>query len=242
MLPLDATELYDLPEAARLLFADPARLRRWARQKRVPICRRPEGDGVPRAWVDAETGRVPTDAEAIRRYWLERLAPPSPEAQRAQEDRERLPADRLLDPEAAAREVYADRVRLRRLAEDGTLPALLVDGEVAYDAQLVELAAGAGDGSASDLAARREEVARWSRLAYVTGLHAGAAPPPAIAKPAPRESTAVAPHAWRLPDDLGAEDAPEPDGDAEREAAETDTPEGRRLLEADGFETVDEDP
>ncbi len=236
MLPLDATELYDLPEAGRLLFADPARLRRWARQQRVPLYRGPGGDALPRAWVDAETGRTPTDADGLRRYWLERLAPPSPEAQRAQEDRERLPSERLLGESEAARSLFADAARLRRMAKEGSLPPLLVDGRVTYDGDLVQLAA-----EGASLEARRAEVAAWGRFAYVTGLHAGAEPPPAIAKPAPAEAVAVAPHAWRIPKDVAEIHAPEIQA-LPASTPEEDPPAKGRLLEADGFETIDEDP
>src|SRR5262245_47288135 len=50
MLHLDAAELYDLPEAARLLFADPARLAREARLGKIPSARVGRSLGLPAPW------------------------------------------------------------------------------------------------------------------------------------------------------------------------------------------------
>src|SRR5262245_28874804 len=130
MLHLDAAELYDLPEAARLLFADPARLAREARLGKIPSARVGRSLGLPAPWVRAAAGLAPVDEESTRRYWLERLAPPSPSAWRPARPRDRLPATDLLAPAEAARRIFADVARLARMDADGTLPALRVDGEV----------------------------------------------------------------------------------------------------------------
>lgn len=255
MLPLDAAELYDLSEAARLLWVGPGRIRRWIRIGKVPAVRRQAVWHLPRAWVDAACGREATDEEAVRRYWLERLAPPSREAARPLKDRTHLEAEALLTAGEVAPRVFADEARLARLAGDGTLPALRVDGATRYDAALVDLVAEAPETQGAET--RRALVLAWARYEYATDLDRGAAPPPTATKAAPKEVTAAAPRAWRLPDDLREDLADLPPLEAGTEAAEAppaaeepaetadastdESTDGSRLIRADGFETVDED-
>ena len=139
--------------------------------------------------------------------------------------------------------------RLDRLATDGTLPALRVDGETRYDEVLVELVAEAPETQGAQT--RRAMVLDWTRYEYATDLDQGAAPPPTATKPAPKEATAAAPHAWRMPDDLAEEldtlpPLPAETGSVEEVPAEADEttdekPDDSRLIRTDGFETVDED-
>ncbi len=230
---MDADQLYDLPRAGRLLLESPGRLRRLALTRRIPWTTADGRMRVPRAWVDAQAGRAPADGEALRLYWNERLAPASRTAGRSVRDRTRLPADRLLPAEEAARRIAADRVRLAGLDARGVLPALRVDGETVYDADLVDLLARedepAGDDAKERTDVRRAEVAGWSRWEYVTDLDRGRAPPPAATRPAPKEVAGAAPRAWTLPDDLAPRPEPEPDAPP------------RRILEADGFEVVEDE-
>jgi hypothetical protein len=249
MLPLDASELYDLSEAARLLWVGPGRIRRWIRIGRVPAVRRRAVWHLPRAWVDAACGKEAVDEEAVRRYWLGRLAPAAREAGRPQKDRSHLEAEALLTPSEAARRVFADEARLVRLAADGTLPALRVDGETRYDLTLADLVADAPETQGAET--RRAMVLDWTRYEYATDLDRGAAPPPTATTAAPKEATDVAPHAWRMPDDLKEDLADLPPLEAGSNIEETATeegtepseekPDGSRLIRADGFETVDED-
>ena len=225
-----------------MLRADPARIQRWARRRLAPLVRRPEGPALPRVWVDAACGRSPSDPASLLGYWLERLAPPPPEARRAARDAGRLPTDEdvLLTPEVAARRLYADVARVSRYEAEGTLPALRLDGATRYDAALVGMVA---DGEAAAAAARREEVEAWSRFEYVTGLAEGVTPPPTDAPPAPAKAVSAAPRAWHLPDDIADMGVPPevealPEGEAETEGP---PPDGSRLIRTEGFETEDED-
>lgn len=184
----------------------------------------------PRAWVDAASGASAADADGLATYWRERLAPPPPEATRPLKDRAALEAETLLEADDAARRIAADERYLRRLAQEGVLPALRVDGGVRFDAGLTDLVAAEAQADASRLASRRDQVAQWTRFEYASGLDAGAAPPPSTTRPAAAPTVAAAPRAWHLPTDLG-EDLPEPTPQHEREG----------LAAAEGFETVDED-
>ena len=56
MLHLDDVQLYDLSEAGRLLFKDPARLEREARLRKLPAVTVEQGLALPAPWVDAEAG------------------------------------------------------------------------------------------------------------------------------------------------------------------------------------------
>jgi len=159
MLPLDAAELYDLSEAARLLWVGPERIRRWIRLGRVPATRRETGLHLPRAWVDAACGQEATDEGAVRRYWLERLAPPRRAAGRPLRDRSKLETESLLTTAEAARRVFADEVRLERLAAEGALPALRLDGDTRYDETLVDLLA---------LVGTEDESAEWPPVRRTT--------------------------------------------------------------------------
>jgi hypothetical protein len=235
MLRADATELYDLAEAGALLFADPARLRRLSEARRIPAAWVEEGLGLPVPWVEAEAGRSPEDPDALARYWLERLAPPAPEARRPVRDRASLAGLDLLTPSEAAARVCADPAALARMGSEGTLPALRVDGESRFDAALVALVA-AEDGTPEAAAAadlRRSAVARLARFEYATGLSQGARPPATARREAPPAAAAVAPRAWTLPEDLVGPPAPPAGPPAEGPG---------RLIEAAGFEVAEEDP
>jgi len=227
MVPRDDAEPYTLPEAGRLLRTSPARLRRQGRAGRIPLLRGAQGEGVPRAWADAAGGRTATDEEALRCYWLERLAPPSVDARRPLRDRACLPAESLLEEGEVAARLRADASRLRRLDADGTLPALRVDGALRYDALLVDLLARAGEDekAASGAERRRAEVRAWALFEYRTSPAGGLAPAPPEAPAAPANALAAAPRAWSVPSDLGP--PPPPDGE---------------IAAADGFEVVPEDP
>jgi len=238
MLPLDDAALYDLSDAGRLLFCDAHWLRRRARRRLVPSTWRREQMVLPRDWVEAEAGIAPLDAEALRDYWLSRLAPPAPSAARPRRDRRHLPCEEVLPAGEAARRVTADPLRLEALDAEGVLPALRVDGRTAYDAALVALVCREDEdedaGRRAD--ARRAAVKAWACYEYVTDLDEGRPPPPAATRAAPAQATAAAPHAWHLPDDLAA-----PPPEATTEPAGSTGGEPPHLIEADGFETVDEE-
>jgi hypothetical protein len=234
MLHRDATDLYDVAEAARLLFADAARLEREARRGVIPHARVGAAIGFPAPWVDAATGALPVDEASTREYWLARLASPSPGAHRPSRGRDRLPCETLLDPAEAARRVFADVAALPRLDAEGTLPALRVDGETRYDAALVDLAAREGvEPEATAAAAERRALVReWSRFEYASAAvtlppAARPAPPPAPATPGapPAPAGPPPPGAYTIPDDLLA-DAPAP---------------APRLIRTDGFASIDEE-
>ncbi len=231
MRTVDAAPFYDLPEAGRLLWADPARLEREARARRIPAARLGDGWVLPQAWVDAEAGVQPADAESLRTYWLTRLAPPSRAARRVERPLSRLPAERLLPAAEAARRLHCDAARLERLEAEGTLPALRVDGRLLYDAVLVEAlcaeeAAGPAGGPVA--AARRALVLAWSEAEYTSGVPA---PPPTTVGEAPR--------AFSLPDDLlPTEPPPRPGAGDPVEPPPSPRP---RLARAEGFQTLDED-
>lgn len=180
----------------------------------------------PRAWVDAAAGTTAADAGGLKTYWLGRLAPPSLEATRPLKDRETLGAEALLEQSEAARRVAADAVYLRRLAGEGMLPGLRVDGDVLFDADLTDLVAAEAGADPTRLASRRAAVAAWNRYEYGTGVDEGAPAPAATTRPADPPTVASAPRAYHLPDDLLADDEPE--------ARE-------HLAESEGFETIDED-
>jgi hypothetical protein len=236
MLRSDSTELYDLPEAGALLYADPVRLLRLARGRRIPSAWVEGGLGLPVAWVEAEAGRSAQDAEALARYWLERLAPASGSARRPARDLTALGNAALLAPAEAAAALFADDAALARLEGDGTLPPLRVDGTVRHDARLAErVAAEDGDPEAARMAAeRRAEVERLARFEYVTDLDAGATAAGGGDRPAPARAVAVAPRAWTLPADLERAH-----GDGEAAAGDGPAP---RLIEAPGYEVESEDP
>lgn len=242
MRTVDAAPFYDLPEAGPLLWADPVRLARDAAQGRIPALRTPEGWALPRAWVDAEAGVEPADADALKTYWLTRLAPPSRDARRALRSRARLPAERLLSAAEAAQRLCCDAARLERLNADGTLPALRVDGAPQYDALLVEaLVAEEREGPAGGAAAalRRAAVLTWAQAEYTTSDPYAA--PPAVSSTAAASTAAAgtapdAPKAYALPSDLAS--APDDAGPVEPPLPARPPSEVAR---AEGFTTVDED-
>lgn len=233
MLHLDDVQLYELSEAGPLLFRDPARLAREARIRVIPSARIGSALGLPKAWVEAEVGTSGADPASVASYWLGRLAPPAPGARKPRRDRARLEADTLLEGAEAAERLFATRRALERLDREGRMPSLRVDGEVRYDATLVDLmAAEADDPAAAN--ARRELVRAWARFEYETA--AAAKPPvPTVAEPLPNPPEGAptlpdetppldpAPAAFEIPEDLGLDDI------------ESD------LLDIDGFDTVDED-
>ncbi|MFV1959768.1 MAG: hypothetical protein ACC662_10195 [Planctomycetota bacterium] len=238
MLPLDDTALYDLADAGRLLFCDAHWLRRRARRRLLPFTFHRERMVLPRDWVEAEAGIAPLDAEALRGYWLSRLAPPAPGAARPRRDRRHLPCDEVLSAKEAARRVTADPLPLEALDAEGVLPPLRVDGQTAYDAELVALVAREDEDPevAPRADARRAAVKTWARYEYVTDLDEGRAPPPATTRADPAEAIAAAPRAWHIPEDLAALPAEETTGPSVPSAEEPP-----HLIEADGFETVDEE-
>ncbi len=244
MLKSDAIDLFDLSEAGRLLFRDPVRLAREARLRQIPATWIGDRLAFPVAWVEAEAGVSAVDPAALRSYWLERLAPPSPGAHRARRERERLPAEVLLTAAEAARRVCADPRALRRLDTDGTLPSLRVDGVPHYDEVLTELVTRHGDGEDVEdaLRARQAEVRGWTRFEYATvARQAGdgtVAQDPSITEPRftgaePTRPLSDDPTAFEIPSDLGL-DAIEP-------LPPEDASPPSRLIEADGFDVVDED-
>lgn len=233
MRTVDAAPFYDLPEAGRLLWADPARLTREAVLRSLPAARTADGWALPKAWVDAQAGLEPADAEALKTYWLTRLAPPSLAARKAVRPRHRLPAPALLSADETARRLFCDRPRLERLSAEGTLPALRVDDQVVFDAALVEAlvaeeALGPAGGPAAS--ARRAQVLPWTQADYTTDDALG------LPARAPVREGLPPPGAYRLPDDLVERAAPEgAPASAPRPTRSTD------LSRAEGFETVDED-
>ena len=248
MFKLDAIELLDLSEAGALLLRDPARLEREIRLGRVPAARVAGQVAIPVPWAESAAGIAPTDEPSVRTYWLGRLAPPSATGHRPLRERKRLEAGELLDGEEAARRLFAHADVLPRLMAEGTLPALKVDGTLRFDAVLVDLLARAGDGEdvATELAERHARISDQARFDYETGersdvtpqiqsepTDAGATVPPAsgdpdavrVPRPAPISTTSSdEPKAYELPEDL---------------LAGIDPP--STLIEADGFETIDED-
>lgn len=243
MLKSDAIDLFDLSEAGRLLFRDPARLAREARLRQIPATWVGERLALPVAWVEAEAGIQPVDPEAVRSYWIERLAPPSPDAHRATRERERLPVEELLTARDAARRVHADPLALRRLDLEGTLPSVRVDGVPHYDAQLTALVAEAEESTAEERRARTAQVRGWARFEYVTVTPPGQTPRTPnsaggaarfeVAESAPGEARVAEPGAFEIPTGL------ELDQIAPLESGPLDPP--SRLIEADGFDVVDED-
>ena len=181
MYHLDDVQLYDLSQASRLLYRDPVRLAREARLRRIPSTRVPGGAlGLPTAWVDAEAGTRPQDPAALCRVWLQRLAPPSPDAHRATKPRDDLPVSDLLSADDAARRLFASPAALARMDRDAIAPSLRVDGRRCYDATLIDMLAQRGQGGIVDavaLQARREQVLAWTRYEYRT------APAPADPRP-----------------------------------------------------------
>jgi len=212
----DAPQLYDLPEAGRLLFKDPVRLERDIRRGRAPGTFRAGAWRLPAAWVTAASGHSEADAEALTLYWRTVLAPPSPDARRAERDAAALGGRSLIDAPEAARRLCVDARALDRLDREGVVPSLRVDGERRYDEVLVALEARAREGVdvGEELDGRRRDVESLRRHEYVS----------APAPEAPRASVIPAPTAtaWRVPDGL------------------FDRSEASPLLEADGFDVVDE--
>lgn len=229
----DSADCYELAQAARLLRAGPRWVARQLERRTWPGRRTAGGWTLPRAWVDAQAGRTAVDAEALRHYWIERLAPPSAHAARARRPRAALAARALLGAAEAARRLCATEAALGRLGREGALPALKVDGTLCYDAALVEALAEAAAvppeaGALARAAARAEEVRALAAYEYRSEAPPTAPPAgeeradaPGPAPPAP------APAAWSIPADLYAGDGP--------------APPAPRLIEADGFETVVED-
>ena len=246
MFKLDAIELLDLSEAGALLLRDPARLEREIRLGRVPAARVAGQVAIPVPWAESAAGIAPTDEESTRTYWLSRLAPPSAAGHRPLRERNRLDIGELLDSDEAARRLYAHPAVLSRLMQEGTLPVLKIDGVLRFDAGLVDLLARKGDGEdvGAALAERHALVTDHARFDYETGegseatpkiqpaRSAAAATSGTLAEAALRVPRPAAPStpahgaakAYELPEDL---------------LAGIDPP--STLIEADGFETVDED-
>lgn len=243
------TELYDLSEAGRRLFRGPRTLQRAIRQRRFPGVCVGGAWALPRAWVDAESGQTAVDAEALRVYWTQRLAPPSPEAHRARRGAERLAGRKLLSEAEAGARLCCTPTALRRMAADGTLPSLRLDGITRYDARLVDLLARSQDESAecAELATERSAVEQLSACEYVTQ-----APEPLEPHAQPAQSQAGgspgrtgSPNQERPatkpadgPDTTSFAPGPAPAAYAIPEELFEATP---RLIQAEGFETVDED-
>lgn len=240
----DGLPLYDLPETSRRLLRGPAWLRRQARARAVPAAWVEGSLGFAAPWVDAACGERPDDPEAVATYWCARLAPPPPSAHRALADRTELPLDdgELLDEGDAARRLFASEAALTRLEADGTLPALRVDGRRRFDRQLVDLLAeqlageSATPGDVEGRAAeRRAFLAPHARFAHRTGLSpAPAQPTPDAPTNAETPAEAITPDtedigAWQPPADLGLDDI------------EPLPPVRPRIVEADGFDVVEDD-
>ena len=221
--------LYDLEEASRRLLQGPGWLRRRAGQGAIPHVLVPAPDGTaarwafPQAWVDAATGDRPADPDAVAAHWRERLAPPPAEAHRATRDRAELPwgVEDLVDVARVERRLLLAPAARRRLEADGRLPVLQVDGALGYDRTLIDLLAEAAEGPSltpgdleGRIARRRAEVEPFTRFAYRS---AAATAPPADGA------------AWTVPDDL------------DLASIEPLPPPRPRIVEADGFEVVEDD-
>lgn len=240
----DGLPLYDLPETSRLLLRGPAWLRRQARARTVPAAWVDGRLGFAAPWVDAARGERPDDPEAVATYWCARLAPPPPSAHRALADRTELPLgdDDLLDAREAARRLFASEAALTRFEADGTLPALRVDGQRRFDRELVDLLAehlAAESTTPGDLegrvAGRRAFLAPHARFAHRTGL-----------APIATEATPDMPDATESPADARAPDANQvgawqPPADLGLEDIEPLPPVRPRIVEADGFDVVEDD-
>ncbi len=228
MLKLDATDYYDLSEAGRLLLKDPGRLAREARLRKIPSAHIGGEIGLPKPWVDAAAGLTATDEDSMRTYWLARLEPPSPDAHRASRGRSALGDVELLDGDEAAKRVFADAAGLRRLAMDGRLPPIRVDGRPRYDALLTDLVAyeKSDEDAARAAGVRRTQVIEWARFEYTTE-DAGASKVVEQLREAYGDERAA------------GEEAVEP---AYEIPTELQLDEIEPLIEADGFETtVDDD-
>ncbi len=245
MFKLDAIDLLDLSEAGALLLRDPARLEREIRLGRVPAARVAGQVAIPVPWAESAAGIAPTDEASVRTYWLTRLAPPSASGHRPLRERARLDVGELLESEEVARRLHAHPSVLPRLMSEGTLPALKVDGTLRFDEVLVDLLARAGDGEdvATALAARHALISDQARFDYETGEGSGATPtvrpePAALSEAAPPAEGALrVPRPAPLP-------TPSPGGVKAYELPKdllTGIEPPSTLIEADGFETVDED-
>ena len=240
MLHLDDVQLYVLSEAGPLLFKDPVRLTREARLRAIPAAQVGADLGLPAPWVDAEAGLSDADPISLAGYWLQRLAPPLREARRPVRTPDRLPQSTWLTAEEAASRLFATPPALERLDRDGTLPSLRIDGQIRYDATLVELVAAQDDDAAARAraAARRAEIRELARFEYAAAAPARPVPPstpppasaPTTAKPSPE-----APRAYELPADLGFTAG----GAADEDPGAWPPP--STLLDVEGFETLDED-
>jgi len=241
MLQLDDIQLYDLSEAGSRLFSDPRRLARLARSRRVPSAEVDGVLGLPVAWVEAESGQSGADPQSLASYWLGRLAPPSAGARRPRRDLECLPKNEWLEAGEATRRLFATPAALKRLEDEGRLPALRIEGCVRYDALLVDLLARSDEDPARGpaIAARRAEVRAWARYEYARPKHPPAAvPQEAQGAPAPPAApTTPAPGAFQIPSDLGLSQIEPLSPEVEAPAA----PPPSRLIQAEGYESVDED-
>jgi hypothetical protein len=241
MFKLDAIDLLDLSEAGALLLRDPARLRREIRLGRVPAARVAGQVAIPLPWAESAAGIAPTDEPSVRTYWLARLAPPSATGHRPLRERGHLEVGELLDADEVARRLCAHPAVLPRLMTEGTLPALKIDGTLRFDAVLVDLLARAGDGEdvAAALAERHALISDQARFDYETGEGSAATPsverPPArsLLDESPPEGALRVPRPTALPDTAKAYELP---ADLLSGIEPPST-----LIEADGFETIDED-
>lgn len=234
----DDAPQYDLAETGRRLRVGPAMLARRARLRLVPAVREGGRWRFPTAWVDAAGGERPVDPAYTAAKWLERLAPPPPEAWRTTRPRSELPleVEDLLRTEPVLLALRVDKKALRRLEGTGQLPGLDVDGTRVYDRTLVDLLADAASGEAevssdseAHIESRRALVEGWSRFAWRTAAAPQARQPvfdpessasPAVAGNA--SDATSAPKAFAIPDTLGLTQI-------------------KPLVEADGFAAFEED-
>lgn len=226
----DGLPLYDLPETSRRLLQGPGWLRRRARAQALPHVWIGGALAFPRAWVDAASGERPADPASVAGYWRKRLAPPPPDAHRAVRDLSDLPLgpEDLIDEAHAGQALCASPAALARLEADGTLPVFQVDGQRRLDRTLVDLLAEAAAGPSltpgdleGRIARRREEVAAHARFAFRTSR-----PAPAARGEADRAADAAA---YALPADL------------DLGAIEPLPPVVPRIVEADGYEVIEDD-
>ncbi len=259
---LDAPQRYDLADASEALHCDPKRLIRQARSRQIPALWQDGAWVFPAAWVDAASGRAPTDESSIRTYWLERLSPPSSKARRATRDTSKLTGhvdvDRLLRKEAVRQRLYVDAAALERLTKTGLLPTLRVNGDRHYDAELVDLLARRAAGETIPRGLIDERVAKLRELARFEYRDGAGIPTPTYSVPDQPKPMPAASATSPTTTDTPATTSPNPNSDVpvthspvsnptDPDAPDANPPGAYQipddlgpLIEADGFDVLDD--